>query len=217
LALRVIDVSNPAAPVAVGFWDGLGYPLSLAVVDGYTYIVGGDSRMIGHSMLWVIDSSNPSTLVEVGATGLPGMGAIELAVVDGRAYVAILNSGVRVVDVSDPTKPTEIGPYDSNEAGIENAERVLAGDYAYFSEAAQDVEVEDGYAYITILDASYSDGIEACIQCGLQVMDISDPKAPAEIDFYSLPYPKGVTVANDYAYVSSPAGLYILRYNSWVE
>ena len=215
LALRVIDVSNPAVPVAVGFWDGLGYPLSLAVVDGYTYIVGGDSRMIGNSKLWVIDSSKPSAPVEVGATGLPGMGAIDLAVLDERAYVAVLNSGVRVVDVSDPTTPIEIGPYDSNEAGIENAERVLAGDYAYFSEAAQDVEVENGYAYITILDASYSDGIEECVQCGLQVMDISDPTAPAEIDFYSLPYPKGVTVTNGYAYVSSPAGLYILQYGSY--
>ena len=58
---------------------------------------------------------------------------------------------------------------------------------------------------------TFSDGIEECVQCGLQVMDISDPTAPAEIDFYSLPYPKGVTVTNGYAYVSSPAGLYILQ------
>ncbi len=121
------------------------------------------------------------------------------------------------MDVTDPTTPTEVGSYDSNEAGIENAETVVAGDYAYFSEAAQDVEVEDGYAYITILDASYSDGIEECVQCGLQVVDISDPTAPAEIGFYSLPIPKGVTLANGYAYVSSTAGLYILRYGSWGE
>ncbi len=174
LALRVIDVSDPAAPVAVGFWDGLGYPLSLAVVDNLAYIFGGNSRMFGDSIQWV-------------------------------------------VDVSDPTTPTEVGSYGSNEAGIGGVETAVAGDYAYFSEAGQDVEVEDAYAYITILDASYSDGIQVCVQCGLQVVDISDPTAPAEIDFYSLPYPKGVTVANGYAYVSSPAGLYILRYSSWVE
>jgi hypothetical protein len=90
----VIDVSEPSAPVEVGF---LGTPTpawDVAVSRDYAYVAVGDEDG-GHGGLYVIDVSTPSVPVEVGfyETG-EGMGIYSyggVAVSDG--YVFLVNLG----------------------------------------------------------------------------------------------------------------------------
>jgi len=125
-ALRVIDVSNPAAPVEVGSLDTPHYAESIDVVGGLAYLTG---RYTG---LQVIDISNPTAPIELGVLDTPGR-AYDVEVVGELAYVADGGpdyvSGLRVIDISNPAAPVEVGSL------------ATPGE-------AYDVEVVDGFAYV---------------------------------------------------------------------
>ncbi|MBN1920197.1 MAG: hypothetical protein JW892_03050, partial [Anaerolineae bacterium] len=121
--LRVVDVSNPAAPVEVGYYDTPGSALGVAVSGGYAYVVDGYG-----GGLRVVDVRNPAASVEVGYYDTPGS-ALGVAVSGGYAYVADSSSGLRVVDVRNPAAPVEVGFYDT-------------------PGSAEDVAVSGGYAYV---------------------------------------------------------------------
>jgi hypothetical protein len=206
--LRVVDVSDPAAPTEVGLYDAPVHVNGVAVAGGYAYVADWPTG------LRVVDVTNPAAPVEVGVYGTPGEGA-DVAVVGGYAYVAVSGGGLRVVDVSDPAAPTEVGFYDTpGSAG----DVVVAGSYAYVADgqfgglrvvdvsdpaaptevgfydtpgSAVGVGVAGSYAYV-------GDWTE-----GLRVVDVSDPANPTEVGFYdTLTYAWGVAMAGDYAYVA---------------
>jgi hypothetical protein len=63
--------------------------------------------------LIVLDVSKPATPIEVGST-TPFPYFVGDVVVSGtRAYVADGYGGLRVVDISNPAGPTELGAWDS--------------------------------------------------------------------------------------------------------
>jgi len=202
--LRVVDVSNPANPMEVGFYHTPGNVEAVAVAGDYAYVAAGGLR--------VVDVSDPTTPVEVGFYEHGG----SVAVAGIYAYIASGNS-LRVVDVSDPFNPEEVGFYDTlaSTKGV-----AVAGDYAYVVFAAEggsslqiidistpsnprkvgswsvglieDVAVVGGHAYVVILDA------------GMWVVDISTPTNPGEAGFYDTPgYANGVDVVGGYAYVTN--------------
>ena len=79
---------------------------AVATQGSYTY-VGVGLRLV------VLNVSNPASLHEVGATA-PFLHSVEGIAVSGTlAYVAAGGAGLRVVDVSDPAHPIEIGIWDS--------------------------------------------------------------------------------------------------------
>ncbi|WP_448605243.1 LVIVD repeat-containing protein [Thermoflexus hugenholtzii] len=88
--LRVIDVSNPAAPREVGFYDTLGWALGVAVSGSYAYVADGNKG------LRVIDVSNPAAPREVGVYDTPG-GAEDVAVSGSYAYVADGSGGLVIL------------------------------------------------------------------------------------------------------------------------
>ena len=107
--LRIVDVSDPAAPKQVGH-------LRLAEgeqgdVRAYGLAVDGDHAYlaVGAAGLRVVDVSDPSAPVEVGVLDVPGR-ANNLVVADHRAY--LVDGDLRIVDISDPASPREIGFYD---------------------------------------------------------------------------------------------------------
>jgi hypothetical protein len=54
----------------------------------------------------------------------------DIAVKDGRAYIATLGGGLRIVDISDPSHPTESGRYETREAKhcIVSGDLLILGD-----------------------------------------------------------------------------------------
>jgi hypothetical protein len=61
----VIDVSNPANPREVGFFDTPGFALDVYVSGNYAYVADG------YAGLRVIDVSNPANPREVGYFDTP--------------------------------------------------------------------------------------------------------------------------------------------------
>ncbi|UCH33003.1 MAG: carboxypeptidase regulatory-like domain-containing protein, partial [Armatimonadota bacterium] len=204
--LRVIDVSDPAAPLEVGFLDTPGTAYHVAVAGGYAYVADGASG------LRVIDVSNAAAPVEVGSCHPPDL-AYGIALASGYAYVADVYGRLRVIDVSDPAAPLEVGSCDT--PGYTYGVAVADG-YAYVADwfgltvvdtsnpaapvevgyldtpsLAVGVAVADGYAYVGDYNA------------GLRVIDITNPAAPVEVGYLDTPgNVYSVAVAGGYAYVA---------------
>jgi len=104
--LRVIDVTIPPLPVEAAFLDTPDEAYGVAVEDGYAYVAGSDG-------LRVIDVNQPWGPFEVGFLGAP-IPAWNVAVSRGYAYVASGSPAqLRVIDVSDPSVPVEVGSYET--------------------------------------------------------------------------------------------------------
>jgi len=97
--LRIIDVSDPKNLVEVGFVDTPGQARRVAVAGDHAYVADGEGG------LRIVDISMPATPVEVGSVDTPDP-AVDVAVIGDIAYVA--DGHLRIVDVSEPTRPTEM-------------------------------------------------------------------------------------------------------------
>jgi len=124
-------------------------------------------------------------VVLVGWIDTPGR-AYSVHVSGNYAYVADSSAGLRVIDISDPANPNEVGFYHDPRQGIpEHARKVhVSGDYAYVADSAWNAAT--GYT-----------------NAGLRVVDISTPANPNEVGFRNTPdMAYGVYVSGDYAYVA---------------
>ena len=143
-ALKIADVTDPAAPLVVGEIVLPDWVNGITVSGDYVYV--GD----GEAGLRVIDVSDPSAPVEVGFFYMPfGILFYGVAVSGGFAYVADGPGGVRVIDVSTPSEPVEVG-------------RCLTPVYPYALSGGL-VYVGDGSAGMEIFiigDCLFSDGFE---------------------------------------------------------
>ena len=209
--LRVINVSNPAAPAQIGFYDTTGMANDVAVVGNYVYVADGLSG------LRVVNVSNPASPTEVGSYVIPGGSeayAQGIAVVGNYAYVAGSSTGgLRIVNIANPTAPSLVGFYDSPGMALDVA---VAGNYAYVADGsaglrvinisnpaapsavgsytsawAQRVAVVGNYAYVVAQDH------------GLRVLNVSNPATPTEVGSYDTPsYAIDISVSGNYAYIA---------------
>jgi len=120
--LRVIDVSTPSAPVEVGFYDTPGEALGVAVSGDYAFVTDTGAT------LRVIDVSTPSAPVEVGVVATDGWGTA-VALAGDLAYVmyhrlwddsGFVESSLRVIDVSTPSAPVEVGFHEMPRTSIDD-------------------------------------------------------------------------------------------------
>jgi putative ABC transport system permease protein len=96
--LKVINVSNPAAPVVVGTADTPGIAYAVAVAGSYAYVADAAAG------LQVINISTPSAPVIVGTADTPGL-AYGVALAGSYAYVADEFAGLTVVSITNPSFP----------------------------------------------------------------------------------------------------------------
>jgi len=80
--LRVINVSNPASPVEVGFYDTPGVSYGVEVRGDYAYVADGTA-------LRIINISNPASPVQVGS--YTTVGVYDVALSGNYAYLAVYN------------------------------------------------------------------------------------------------------------------------------
>ena len=186
--LRVIDISNPAKPVEVGFYKSSKPARNLAVAEGLAYIAAEDG-------LYILDVSNPTSPIRVGFCRTPGA-AREVVVVQNMAYVAeavgdksssVETGGMRIVDISDRKNPNVIGYYPMN------PRREEATASWYEITGAGHVAVAGDYAYLL-----YYTGKKA----GVRVVDISNPAAPKKVGDYVDYFP----LASDIKVVEKSVG-----------
>jgi hypothetical protein len=184
--LRVLDISDPAAPQEIGALDVPGQASDIYVVGKYAYVAeepdwDQDCECSVGGGLRVIDVSDPAAPVKVGA--YTGYGCSRVYVAGGHAYVGTDYSGLLVLDVSDPAAPVAVGVYDMRDyvGGV-----YVAGNYAYVA----------WWQYGTF-------GRHG----GLRVVDISDPTTPREVGTHTSPWPLvGIHVTGHYAYLAAENG-----------
>jgi hypothetical protein len=185
--LRVVDISQPSAPVEVGNYDERHIWNPVAVTGTHAYFNGYDDDA-SQSFLGVLDISDPTAPTEAGAYDLPE-GVDDIALTDTLALAAT-ESALYLIDVSTPATPTQRGVYTPTFTS---------------SNFSMKVAVQGRYAYLFDDDAN------------LSVLDISDPSDPKKVGSYDGDEFKGTTnavptvvVRDSFLYVTTDEYLHIL-------
>jgi hypothetical protein len=142
--LCVVDVSDPAQPIVIGTYYVSMHVNAVAVSGAYLYVSAG--------ALFVMDLGDAAAPAEVGAyRPADPMGNAGEVIAGTDRYVYVIYDGgssktgsMRIVDVSKPTMPIEVGSY---RAGIPVRDGAVVGDHAYLL-------VGQGIPYLVIVDIS---------------------------------------------------------------
>jgi len=194
--LRIIDISNPEAPVLAGSID-TSDATDVAVSGNYAYIADYSDG------LKIIDISNPTSPLLKGS--IPTQSdAVKVVVSGDYAYVGTPYSGLRVIDVSNPDTPFEAGSLESVSADwssdikqkgdlifmtiggiyysnmyiidLRNPRNpVLIYTYVLGYEAIYGIALSGNYAYL------------ACNDSGLKILNISNPANPFTVGEFDTP------------------------------
>ena len=108
-----------------------GYANNVDVNNGYAYVAAGSAG------LQIVNVSNPSAPVIVGAIDTPG-NANDVRVVGNIAYVADGFSGLQIIDVTNPQAPAIIGALDT--PGEAN-DVFVASSIAYVADGVAGVQI----------------------------------------------------------------------------
>jgi len=215
--IDVLDVSDPAAPVSLGFFQGeefLTFPMvGWELVGDVIYMA---SSQVG---LMLFDVNDPANIVQLETYG----GFFEVhGVLLANEHIYVRGFGLEVLDVSDPRSPTlaytldDVSLYqnsaasgslmylvDSDEFSIFDisnpSEMNLVGSVAMGFPRGEyrDVHIADGRAYLS------TDG-------SVEVIDIADPANPTYLGTYSILNARKAETIGDIGYVASFSGLHIL-------
>ncbi len=210
--LRIVNISDPASPIEVGFYDTENYVQGVDVSGDYAFV--GEHYAGG---LRVIDVSNPAAPVAFGygdVTHHPS----DVIIVGQYAYVAGVGGGLRVMNISNPVTPVEVGAYNTD--GSYGLGLTVAGDHVYlaaFTDGLRVIDVSDpttplevgGYdtpflAYDVCLNGNYAYIADVS---SFRVADITDPTDPQHVTSLSSSKGlEGVVVSGDIAYVAQTHG-----------
>lgn len=169
LGLRIVDVSIPAAPLEIGFWDGLGaagyrgnFHTAMAFAVNGTRVAIAIPEGPDPPAMFVLDATDiasptllsewtalPSFTDSEGASQAGSFSLHNFQIVDGKVYIAMGHGGIWVIDVSTPEKlraPEPVGSYYPHQPRRDNET---------YSIYPWDVVVKDGY----MLDAEGNTGL----------------------------------------------------------
>lgn len=165
--IQRIDVTNPNLPIPLNTIDTPDLARDVAVVDDLLYVSD-------HTSLQIFDLSNPNSPVARGSLPLTGFSS-SIKIDGDRAFIDIYNTGIMIIDISDPDFPTLI---------------TSIVDYPYFT----DYEVLDKIIYL--LDGSNKLRI-------LDVSDPKKMMQLAQLDFEPTNIrPSSITIEEDIAYIT---------------
>ncbi len=132
--IHIVDVSQPSNPVFVASYDMFDLPISIYVSGHNGYFVGYNYGSPFNCFLKIFDISDPSNLILTGTCylsgcSLPGRGGV--AVLDNYVFVAAGDSGLQVIDVSNPSDPKPALSYNTPDSGTEV---LISGNYVFLSD-----------------------------------------------------------------------------------
>jgi len=165
----------------------------------------------------IVQRQMPS-LEFVGHLDTPGS-AYAITVAGEYAYVADSYGGLRVLDVSNPFSPSEVGAHVWPGSSAEDI--AASGNYVYLTNGVLEIVDVANPAAPTVVGLFQAGNVfglavagnyvyVADLQLGLIIVDVSNPANPIEVGFYYIPgasrgYDK-VAVAGDYAYAITWGG-----------
>jgi len=192
--LRLIDYSNPASVITIDSFPTAASGNSLTIKGNYAYISDdGDGMQI-------INIKDPSNPVRAGffspSATLPNR-SFDVAIHNNYAYLASSNAGkgspggLKMIDISDRTHPTQIGSYRAGNTFSVN--RVFTkGNYTFFIQSEAYIDNKNGLVVLNTSDPSnpvkvgsiHNDWVGDLIHKGnyaylfadsIYVIDIADP------------------------------------------
>lgn len=217
--LTVFDISNPSAPNPVANCPGRGGGFSLDVDGDYAYLVTQSLGPDDQNGLRVIDISDPLVPFEVGF--LEGL-FMDVEVVGGYAFVAVRDSGLWVVDVTDPgtpehvaTLPTVHDPFAIDVQGAHVYLAMRSGGLKVIGVVDPlnpsdlgSLAVQDATDLVVLDDVAY---VADNWGKALRVIDVSSPSAPVEIGvFATSTLTSRLAAANGYAYLQPVDGPFMV-------
>jgi hypothetical protein len=205
ITFLIFDISNPAQPIVVGSYGGLGFPWDIAVRGDYVFVSGETDWAYGLQVYDASDVTEPRFVTYLGISN-----AFGLDIEGDLAAVTTFAGDLQLVDIADPTHP------------------VLRA--APAAPASWDVTLEDGVAYLGVdaalerihvgdgrwveplgsLPSPVAIDVDIAEQCaylldqtaGLRVVKIGNPSNPEEIGSFPIGLPAGIAVRLPYAYVA---------------
>lgn len=218
--LLILDVSDPFTPVVVSSYAPYCCTGPWPVHD---VTLSGDYAYLGvYSSLSIIDVTM-GWPQEVGSY-YHGYYYARASVSGDHAYIAARSGGLRVVDVSTPSTPVEVGSY--TPSGTNVRDLALSGDYAYLADytaglrivdvstPSSPVEVSRYDTPGTALAVDYSGGYAFVADGtgGLRVINVANPVDLEEVAYGGTSFPAtSVAVDGNDVYVGSDDGMYIMR------
>jgi hypothetical protein len=195
----VVDVSNPSLPHVEGSL-GLLYTEDIEVSGQYAYLTYGFPMG-----LHIVDMSVPSSPVETGLVEFSfgsGPAFTDVAIAGDYAFLPWVDSfgspqsGLKVIDVHDPSAPFEAGFVDFSNDWVGGF--AVYGGYAYLGtlDGFRVIDVSTPTAPVEVRfaampcfmpgETAVHRGLAwvACWEGGLRVMDLKDPLAPVEVGSY---------------------------------
>lgn len=211
--VRVLDVSNPAAPTELGSVTVDGYVRGLALSGNLLCVASH------YDGLRVIDVSNPASPVEVGSAPTADT-ALSVAAVGNIAYVAVSSAGVAVFDLSNPASPQQVGSAGVGYVYVVGAIGTLAFAGAY-SDDLYIIDMSNPAAPNSLADISVHGIPTGIVASGdhvfvsatgsqiahMTAVDISNPALPSEADRYSVLFTTSAGIGMQGDHVLFGAGL----------
>lgn len=213
----IIDISDLDAPVLLANVPATGTPHGIAVAAGFAVVVTDLAMM-------VLDVSNPANPIAWGGAPMLDNSVVDLAVRGTLAYLACGFTGLRILDIADPTAIRRRGSvrpaFGANALSVQGAFVYLAGGSA----GVEIVEAfdPDAPSSIAVFDTPgtamnvFLDGDRAYIAdwgSGVQAINIESETAPIFLAGFS-PEPDGrvqdLIADGDTAYVASPGSFQII-------
>ena len=243
----VADMNQPGSPAIINRSEvSKGFAWGIDVKGNYAYLSLGATGApeISPGGLQIFDISNPESPVIAGFCAISDTSQeVEVSVdttekraylVSGKPFIWAAGSmqskhpGLRIVDVSNPNNPDELGKISFDDTTYQAQDVSKAGNYAYVAASvgglfiidvsnpqnlsvvsqwnpagreARAVFVKNNYAYV-----AYGQG--------LIVLDVEDPASPLKITNYDFGKAcHDVFVKKNYAFVVTDNALYVLDIN----
>ncbi len=179
-----------------------------------------------HVLLFILTAlvcgSLNAEIIEIGFFNTPG-DANDIIIVGEFAFVADNQSGLRIIDISNPEEPEEIGFLDTPGSALSVAVR---GDIALIGDGPRGLKVidinnpEQPEEIGSFVDECIVNGVAISGDIvylsdaisGFRVIDLRDPENPVQIAELETPdVAQDVFVSGDFAYVAdTQSGMYII-------
>ncbi len=178
--------------------------------------------LTANSNLYAQDHVNVEKLGEIN---LSWENASDVYVQDDYAFVATGQTGLQIVDISDPEQLEVVGIFNDNYRDVYSV--CVSGDYAYINFVIDYYGIirERGLVILDISEPSSPEEVGACetprrarkitvvgdcaylaAQDRLIIIDVSNPANPSEMGFYETSRVYDVFVRDNYAYIARDIG-----------
>ncbi|MBD3271205.1 MAG: T9SS type A sorting domain-containing protein [Elusimicrobia bacterium] len=121
--ITIIDVSNPADPFQVWYYDTQNTATSVSLEGRYLFAACDSQGVL------MFDVSDPCNPIYMGTYDAPGR-AFRISIHGSRGYVSDFRKGLRVIDIL-PGSPTFLQELGYNEQCTQTWDVAIQGDFAY--------------------------------------------------------------------------------------